>query len=278
MIARDAGGVRLRRPALLLAFVVGFSTGCDLSPYSSGGCGPPQRATDARAVGVSIREQDAPCTESAEGVRGANGHLVAHVACPGTSSSFLVAIRVEEEPVRLVEATCAGFGNDVMIDAGPWEPADSLWYTVELVVDPLNLFHEDNEKNNRWTGQIRIVGPDIGMDGLTRIADAFHFATGTIQFGDSVFVIASGRIRGRYQSVRFSATSGSALQRSQTLSFISCGVVQPSLVTWSWKPPSPGTFAVEFRVEALSGEADSDTTNNVLTRTLTVRAASAPAR
>ena len=47
-----------------------------------------------------------------------------------------------------------------MFDAGTWEPPDTLWHTVEVILDPLNLFKESDESNNRGSALLRIVEPD----------------------------------------------------------------------------------------------------------------------
>jgi hypothetical protein len=79
--------------------------------------------------------------------------------CPGTSKSFLAAVKVDGALASMHEVQCAGYGSAVTVDTGPWEPPDTLWHTVEVVLDPLNLFQESDESNNRGAALLRIVEP-----------------------------------------------------------------------------------------------------------------------
>jgi hypothetical protein len=238
-------------------------------------CGPAPRSTDAAATGIAIQNDGPPCTYSNEGVLGSNGHLVAHLDCPGQSDPFLVAVKVDGKLLSLTEARGAGYGTQVTVDAGPWEAADSLWHSVELIVDPLNLFRESNEANNRLVGQVRTIPPEIGIFPLaTRILDPnnSYLEVSQIAAGSPVVVVLTADPRGRYQSVQLSAKSGVALDQARTLSMGSCDAIMSGApqVQWDWTPPGPGNYAVEFRVTVLSGEGDSDPTNNLLTKYLMV--------
>ena len=77
--------------------------------------------------------------------------------CPGTSKTFLAAIKIDGALASMHEVECAGHGSKVTFDAGRWEPADTVWHKVEVILDPLNLFKESNESNNRRSVLLRIV-------------------------------------------------------------------------------------------------------------------------
>ena len=79
--------------------------------------------------------------------------------CPGTSKAFLAAIKIDGALVSMREVQCAGHGSNVTFDAGHWEPDDTVGHEVEVVLDPLNLFKETNESNNRGSVFLRIVEP-----------------------------------------------------------------------------------------------------------------------
>jgi hypothetical protein len=255
-------------PILLLA------VGC--SPLIDGtGCGPPPRATDAVATSVGIQSRAAPCTYSSEGVRGSDGHLVAHVDCPGESEPYLVAVRVDGKLRSLVEIKCAGYGTEVVVDAGAWEAGDTLWHPTELIVDPLDMFRESNEANNRLVGRVRTIPPGIGIFPLaTRFLDpgAGYGEVTQIEQGKPVLVVMTALVRGRYRSFELSAKSGTALDVSATKSFDDCAAASGGApqVSWEWTPPAAGLYAVEFRVTVSSGEVDSDPGDNRLTKELRV--------
>ena len=269
---RESG--RFPRGAPRLApILLWLLVGC--SPLVDSQCGPAPRSTDAAATGIAIQNEAPPCTYSNEGIRGSNGHLVAHLDCPGESDPFLVAVKVDGKLLTLVEAHGAGYGTQVSVDAGPWEAADNLWHSVELIVDPLNLFRETNEANNRLVGQVRTIPPEIGIfSPATRFLDpnAGYVEVSQITAGNPVVVVLTAIAKGRYQSVELSAKSGVALDQARTLTMGSCDAISGGApqVNWVWTPPGPGTYPVEFRVRVLSGEGDSDPNNNLLTKDLTV--------
>ena len=72
----------------------------------------------------------------------------------------MAAVKVDGALASMHEVQCAGYLSQVTFDAGPWEPPDTLWHTVEVVLDPLNLFKETDESNNRGSALLRIVEPD----------------------------------------------------------------------------------------------------------------------
>jgi hypothetical protein len=130
--------------------------GCSVfSPTS--GCEPPPPATDARSPAPSLECRRFRCVRDDEAVRGSDPHLIVEFDCPGSSKTFLAAVKVDGALASMHEVECAGFGTLVVFDAGPWEPPDTVWHTVEVVLDPLNLFKETNESNNRGSARLRIV-------------------------------------------------------------------------------------------------------------------------
>jgi hypothetical protein len=269
LMTRVRSGLKGCAPIVLLTI------GC--SPLvGDSGCGsPPPRATDAVATAIGIQSLAPPCTFSSDGVRGSDGHLIAHLDCPGESDPFLVAIKVDGKLRSLVEVKCAGYGTQVAVDAGAWEAADTLWHSAELVVDPLNLFPESNEANNRLAGQVRTIAPSIGVFPLaTRFLDpgAGYGETSQIEEGKPVLVVMTALVQGRYRSFELSAKSGTALDVAVTKSFDECAAASGGApqVSWDWTPPGPGLYLVEFRVTVSSGEVDSNPGDNLLTRELRV--------
>jgi hypothetical protein len=139
--------------------MIGLATGCELSPFG-GGCDPPPPATDAGSP-TALLQSDQPPYSGTQAVRGSDPHLIVGFTCPGTSKTFLAAVKVDGALASMREVECAGYGYNVTADAGPWEPPDSLWHTVEVVLDPLNLFKETDESNNRISIRLRIVEPRV---------------------------------------------------------------------------------------------------------------------
>ena len=135
--------------------------GCSSLAPDGGGCAPPPAATDAATPTASLVSQQPPYGSGFEAVRGSDPHLVIGFQCPGTSSTFLAAVKVDGKLAAMHEVQCAGYGSQVTFDAGYWEPPDTLWHTVEVVLDPLNLFKESDEANNRGSARLRIVEPHV---------------------------------------------------------------------------------------------------------------------
>ena len=269
---RSSRAFRRRVTAYGVAGLLGLALGC--SPLDGGGgCAPPPPATDASAGGVSVRNSAPPCTYSNEGVRGSNGHLLATVYCPGASDPFLVAVKMNGRPTVLREVRGVDYGHQIEVDAGEWDPGDTLWHQVEVVVDPLNLFRETDETNNRWVGQVRMVAPDLSViDGLSRVIDSQGLTVSSALVGQPLRVVTGARVGGRYQTAELSAKSA-AFDFAMTVAIGSCDQLAggPPLGVWDWTPSAPGDYEVEFRVRILSGEAQRDTTNDVITRTFSVR-------
>ena len=151
---------RLRSKRVFAPLMILLAVGCSpLFSPDGGGCEPPPPATDAQSPIVWLRCGQPPCGIGGEAVRGSDPHLIAGFDCPGTSKTFLAAVKVDGALASMHEVQCAGYGSQVSFDAGPWEPADTVWHTVEVILDPLNLFKETNEGNNRGSAQFRIVEP-----------------------------------------------------------------------------------------------------------------------
>jgi hypothetical protein len=184
----------------------------------------------------------------------------------------MVAVKMSGRPTVLVQAQGAGYGSVVTIDAGEWNPSDTLWHDVEVIVDPLNLFKESNESNNRHVSQVRVVAPDIAVNPyLSRVSDTNGNDVSTVPVGQPLWLIASATVGGWYQRAELS-TRCAAFSFDSTVSIGSCDLLAngPPLVSWNWTPAAPGDYFVEFRVKMVSGEAESDTSNDVVTRRLTV--------
>jgi hypothetical protein len=223
------------------------------------------------AGSVTVQNSLPPCTNSNQGVLGSDGHLRGTVHCAGASDPFLVAVKVDGKPAALVEVQGDAYGSQIDVDAGAWEPGDTLWHPVELIVDPLNLFKETDETNNRWAGQVRMVGPDLSViDGLSRVIDAQGTSVTSASVGQPLTIVTGARVGGRYASAELSATS-EAFHFTETLALDECDIYGPPLGVWNWTPSAPGDFSIMFRVRILSGEAQSDSTNDAITRVLSVR-------
>ena len=267
-------------PSLIL---LGLVIGCE--PSYEGGCGPPPRSTDASSPAVNLASQRPPCTYGTEGVRGSDPHLLLTFECPGESDAFLIALKIDGKLQTMKEVRGAGYGTMVTVDGGSWEPADGDWHDVELVLDPLNLFHESDEKNNRAAARMRIVPPDAaiddagsgfvvpwdaGGDGFTLVTQVFA--------GTPVDVRLRMSYGGSYASVVRSVRSGTLLDATDTVSSPSCPEYSylTSNFTTRWTPPGPGTYVVEYRIEP-QGDTPDDPATNVTTKTLTVLSTGAPA-
>jgi hypothetical protein len=152
--------LRLRSKRALAPLILVFAVGCTplFSPEGSG-CEPPPPATDAASPFVWLSCRRLHCIQNNEAVRGTDPYLVVQFNCPGVSGTFLAAVKVDGQIASMHEVECAGYGSLVAFDAGSWEPADTVWHTVEVVLDPLNLFKESNETNNRGSARLRIVEP-----------------------------------------------------------------------------------------------------------------------
>lgn len=269
---------RFGLPALLLGFVVGCEPG-----YGSG-CGPPPRSTDASSPTVQLTSQRAPCTSGSEAVHGSDPHLLVTFQCPGESDPFLVALKIDGKLHSMKEAEGAGYGSAVVVDFGSWEPADSDWHVAEVVLDPLNLFHETDESNNRGTSRLRLVPPDAAIDvansGFVVPWDAGgdgYTLVGQVNQGVPVDVRLTMRYGGPYLKVVRSVRSGTVLDASDSVSVTGCPSDGSSTVfVTRWTPPGPGSYVVEFRIAPV-GDTPDDPSDNFVTKTLTVVATGARA-
>lgn len=257
--------------------VLGFAIGC--APFGSGDGCEPMRATDASAPSVVLRSDRPPCGYGATATRGSEPHLLVSFSCPGESSPFLLGVRVDGALHSLHEVRGAGFGIQVFLDLGRWEPADSNPHAVEVVLDPLNLFKETDESNNRAAATLQIVPPDVavdpagcgftlppefGGDGTTLVGEVFD--------GFAVDVRLRLRYGGPYEAVVREVLNGATVIARDSVS-ASC----PNLSyltthqTTRWMPPGPGTYTFTFRVTPRGTTPDSSAGNNSIVRQLWVR-------
>lgn len=275
---------------VLAPLLLGWVVGCGPFDPDSDGCGSPPQATDAAFYRVLLRSSTAPCTYGREVPQGTNPHVIVTFNCPGTSKRFLLAVSVDGKILSMGEVACSGsFGQEVRYDAGPWEAADTTWHRVQVVIDPLNLFKESDESNNRGGGEIRMVAPDAvldepncgfviprdaGGDGYTRITE--------VPAGTAVEASLVMTYGGPYEAIARSVRSVPGLDASDTLSAQPCpSYYGDNYFYWNrfvtrWTPPGPGIYDVEFKIEPL-GTVPDLATNNVVTKRLTVTSAP-PAR
>lgn len=135
---------------VIAPLMLGLAVAC--APSLNDGC-EPLPATDASSPTISL-------DDGSEAVRGTEPHLIFRFDCPGKSNVFLAAIKVDGVLRSMHEVECAPFGSQVTCDAGHWEPPDTVWHSVEVILDPLNLFKETGESNNRGSAMLRIVEPN----------------------------------------------------------------------------------------------------------------------
>jgi hypothetical protein len=150
---------RLWIKRVIAPLFIGLSAGCSPFGLDEGGCQPPPPASDAGSPTASLECRPVPCGAGTEAVRGSHPHLVVGFDCPGTSKTFLAAVKMDGQLSSVHNVQCAEYGSQVTFDAGPWEPPDTVWHTVEVILDPLNLFKETSESNNRGSVRLRIVEP-----------------------------------------------------------------------------------------------------------------------
>jgi hypothetical protein len=268
---------RFGLPALLLGLVIGCEPGYD------SGCGPPPRSTDAFAPTVQLTTERAPCTAGSEALRGSDPHVLVMFQCPGESDPFLVALKIDGKLLSMKEARGAGYGSIVPVDFGSWEPADSNWHVAEVVLDPLNLFHETDESNNRGTNRLRILTPDAAIDAANcgfvvpydAGGDGYTLVTQVNQ-GVPVEVRLVMRYGGPYQEILRSVRSGTVLDASDAVSITSCPSYSSPVFVTRWTPPGPGSYEVEFRIVPV-GDTPDDPANDLVKKTLTVLASGARA-
>ena len=165
-----SANLRLRSKRVIGPLMIGLAVGCSPLSPEGGGCEPPPPATDARSPTAWLECRRLPCGQGNEAVRGSDPHLIIGFDCPGTSKTFLAAVKVDGALASMHQVQCSGYGSQVAFDAGKWEPADTAWHTVEVILDPLNLFRETNESNNRGSVMLRIVEPN----GATPAAPGFE--------------------------------------------------------------------------------------------------------
>jgi len=261
---------------MVALFALGISVGCEPT-YSGSGCGSRPKATDAAFGAIRLQSTLPPCTMGLEAPRGSAPHLIVSFQCAGESDPFLVAVKVDGELKALREVAGAVYGSQIWVDAGPWEPSDSAWHDVEAILDPLDLFKETDESNNRGRERIRITEPDASID-----ADASGFIIPYDVGGDNFTLVSqvpSGtpvnvRLRmiygGSYPGIRRSVRSGAALGASDTIEMVCPDYGNRNDFVTRWTPPGPGDYDVEFRLEPQGSVPDANLSNDVVTKRLTV--------
>ena len=258
--------------AIVLPPALGLFVGCGWDGSSSG-CEPPQ-AYDAGPPVVLFKHDVSPCFESPSPIRGSSPRLVARFPCPGTSSRFLVAVKVDGELLTLHPVECAAYGSDVQIDAGPWEKSLDEPHTVEVIIDPMNLFEETDESNNRVTAQVAVVEPDLVLESnLCWFTPASGPQLGQqvteVNYGVPIHIRAIIQALGRYPGTTLTLQS-TGLDTTYVRDLDDCGGPwDEAHVTHYWLPPAPGFYDVTFQVAAATGSPDS-THNNVVIKRLRV--------
>ncbi len=267
--------------ARLAPGVLGLAIGCSPNTSRQSGCSgyEPPHASDAGPPAVTLQGYDVPCRSGAEVPQGSDPHLLVSFPCPGESAPFLVAVKVDGQPLGLREFACEPYGYSGGVDLGSWDPGDTLWHSVEVVLDPLNLFREGDETNNRVTAEVRLIDPDLGvypdLCWFRLTADAGPSAGQPVEqvtAGTPVNVWLTVDLGGKYANVTMSVRAGAALDATEVRSFVECGAVAQGLTQWytRWTPPGPGVYDVEFRVVPEAGARDRDPSNNVFVRRFTV--------
>jgi len=156
------------------------------------------------------------------------------------------------------------------MDLGVWEPSDTLWHDVEVILDPLNLFHESDETDNRVATRLRIVEQEIevGFFGFA-LVDGPNFGQPVTQVtsGTAVRIYLTPNASGSYPNVDVSLKFGNESLGAGTLNLKDCSL-QPRSFGVRWTPPGPGVYDIEFRIDP--NGPDLDPSNNVRTKRLVV--------
>ena len=259
--------VRRAIPLLGLCCVIGCA------PLWGEGCGSPPRATDASFYGVSLQSHAPPCGGGNQVPRGSDPSVILMINCGGESEPFLAAVKIDGRLFSMVEVTGGGYSPTVSVDAGRWDAPDTLWHDVEVVIDPLNLFVEIDESNNRGTGQIRLVDPDVGIQQAYITEANGYQSVSTVPLGTPVDVHLRIAFAGGYEAVERSVRSAGVWSVADTVGFTGCAYpspTEPSEFVRRWTPPAPGDYDVDFRIEPVRPTTDRIPSNNLQTRRLTV--------
>jgi hypothetical protein len=211
---------------------------------------------------------------------GTKPHIIATFRCDGETSPFLVAVSVDGK-VHSVSQVSGHYGSSE-VDAGSWEAADTTWHRVEVVIDPLNIFGESKESNNRGVVDVRMIAPDAAVDAtqsgfvIPRDAGGNGYTRVTeVPTGTPVEALLYMTYGGPYEAVIRSVRWLPALDARDTLSVTPCpgyGDFNYTRFETRWTPPGPGTYDVEFSVAPL-GTVPDLADNNVMTKRLTVTSA-----
>lgn len=257
-----------------------LTVGCLGTEGGDGGC-EDSHGSDPRFAGIRLQSSTMPCTRGRQVPLGTRPHLFVSIGCDGDTPPFLVAVSVDGK-AHSVQQVSGSYGTKD-VDLGSWEAADTTWHRVEVVIDPLNLFTESREDNNRGVDTVRVVAPDAaviatlsgfviprdaGGDGYTRVTEV---RTGT-PVEAWLFVTYGGPYEAVIRSVRWLP----GVDARDTLAVTPCiGYSDYSFTRFEtrWTPPGPGTYDVEFRVESVGTVPDLPD-NNVVTMRLTVTSAS----
>ncbi len=266
--------------ARLAPGLLGLAVGCSTNTHRSSGCSPyePPRASDVGPPAVTLSSQEFPCRTHPEAVRGSDPHLWVTIPCDGRTEPFLVSVRIDGGPAILRTVTGPDYGYQLTADAGPWEAADTLWHDVEMVLDPLNLFRETDETNNRATGRVRMIDPSLRLYPdlcIFRLTDLAGQGAGMqveqVSAGTPVNVWLTLEVNGKYQDLEMSVRCDPSLAAETTRSFLDCSSPNGGNQWYTrWTPPGPGAYDVEFRVTPAPGAIDHDPSDNVFVRRLTV--------
>lgn len=280
-VGRPAAAVHnagVSRRFWFLPALLGLVVGCATNTDNSSGCGESPTATDVGPPAVVVVNQSPPCSYGVEGVRGSNPSLRVTFPCNGKAEPFLVGVKVDGRFYALREATCADYSTSSQVDFGPWSTQDSDWHSVDVTLDPLDIFRETDEDNNHATAQIRMVQPDLGvyesLCGFTLTeASGNQWGTWVDQVfpGTPVDVRMLADIRGRYATITMSVHNGATLDSTATVAGLDCAHLggSPQLIK-RWLPPGPGTYDVEFRVQHSLGSIDANPANDLFVKQLRV--------
>jgi hypothetical protein len=222
-----------------------------------------------------------PCGWRTEAVRGTNPDLIVNFACDGEAEPFLIGVRVDGRFHALREVACTAYSTTAGLDLGPWSAPDTLWHSVEVVLDPLDLFKEVDEQNNRAVTLIRMIDPDIGLVasvcGFRLTADAGPNAGDWVEevpAGTPVDVWLWLSVGGPYAGVQMRMQSGTVLDTTASRDLLDCASLSqgPPTLVKRWLPPGPGDYDVTFSVTPPAGASDRNPTNNQLVKRLRVTA------
>lgn len=214
-----------------------------------------------------------------EAVRGTSPTMIVSFACDGQADPFLLGVKIDGRYFALREVRSDSYARTVSVDLGPWNESDGDWHTVDVVLDPMNLFKETDESNNRVSAQVRMIEPDVGVHpplcGFRLTEEAGPSAGNWVEqvpVGTPVNVTLWAALGGPYPALRLRAQSGVRFDTTAVFDASTCASSAggpPSLYK-RWLPPGPGAYDVVFSVTPPEGMMDRDRMNNVVIKRLTV--------